>query len=436
MLDHTKARPSLREGFGARERDAVQTRPAKKDKGGSGKLDRQALLLLGVNALFTCANALSGTFVNIYIWKIKNDYALLGWFAVVHQLTMSLTFWLAGKWVKEGNKMNALRIGVLLAAVFYGIVLLLGTRAASYIALLGFVQGISSGLFWLAFNVVYFEITNRDNRDRFNGVAGLLGSVAGMVVPWISGYLITRQSGNAGYRLIFSISLAVFLAGALLTFLLHKRQVDNSYDWRGGFRGIRKRDNPWRIIGLAMVAQGLREGIFGFMVALLVYVSTRSEMKIGNFSLYTSAVALASFYLAGRFLKPRYRHWGMFAGVVMLSAFILPLFWGVSYGTLLIFGIGTAMFIPLYTIPSVSIVFDQIGSNEESVRRREEYIIFRELALNAGRFIGTIAFIAVISRSTAPTVINVMLLAFGSSPILVWLLLRRRLATEMRTARS
>ncbi|MCC3377184.1 MFS transporter [Cohnella sp. REN36] len=427
MLDHTKSRPSLREAFGSRTADAQPARSGSPSKGGA-KLDRQAILLLGVNALFTCANALSGTFVNIYIWKIKNDYTLLGWFAVAHQLTMSLTFWLAGKWVKEGNKMNALRVGVAMSAVFYGIVLLLGTRAADYIALLGFVQGISSGLFWLAFNVVYFEITNRDNRDRFNGVTGLLGSIAGMIVPWISGYLITKSAGNTGYRLIFSISLAVFVAGAVLTFFLHKRKIESRYDWRGGFRGLGRRDNPWRIIGLAMVAQGLREGIFGFMVALLVYISTKSEMKIGNFSLYTSAVALGSFWLAGRLYKPRYRQWGMLAGVLMMSVSILPLFWGVSYGTLLLFGIGTALFFPLYTIPSVSIVFDQIGSDEESVRRREEYIIFRELALNAGRFLGTIVFIAVISRSTAPLVINIMLLAFGSSPILVWLLLRRRLA--------
>lgn len=398
-------------------------------RGGSAKakLDRQAVLLLVVQALFTCGNALSATFVNIYIWKIKHDYALLGWFAVVHQITMSVTFWLAGKWIKEGNKMNALRCGVIAAAAFYGLVLALGTRAAGAVPLLGFVQGISSGLFWLSFNVVYFEITGPGNRDRFNGWAGLLGSLSGMLAPWLSGLLIASSGGNTGYRLIFAISLGIFIAGAALTFGLHRREPTGRYDWRIGWSSLRRPGNPWRPIAWAMVAQGLREGIFGFVIALLVYTSTGSELKLGSFSLYTSAAALLSFWAAGKLFKPTYRYWGMLAGAFMMSLFILPLMWGTGYSELLIFGLGTAVFMPLFSIPSVSVVFDQIGGSEADVRQREERIILRELALNAGRFIGTFVFILCVSRSANPMLIRILLLVFGSSPLLVWLLLRRRL---------
>ncbi|MFC3799761.1 MFS transporter [Cohnella sp. GCM10012308] len=397
-------------------------------KGGkSARFDRQAALLLAVHALFTCGNALSATFVNIYIWKIKQDYALLGWFAVVHQLAMSLTFWLAGKWVKEGNKMNALRGGVIAAAAFYGLVLAFGTRAADAVPLLGLVQGISSGLFWLSFNVVYFEITDPGNRDRFNGWTGLLGSLSGMLAPWLSGILIASSGGNTGYRLIFGISLAIFIAGAALTFGLHKREPAGRYDWRIGLGRLLRAGSPWRAITWAMVAQGLREGIFGFVIALLVYTSTGSEMKLGSFSLYTSAAALISFWIAGRLLKPKGRYWGMFAGAAMLIAFIVPLFWGTGYSQLLIFGLGTAIFVPLYSIPSVSVVFDQIGGNEADVKQREERVILRELALNAGRFIGTIVFIVCVSQSANPTLIRMLLLVFGSSPLLAWAMLRKRL---------
>jgi len=400
---------------------------AKDSAGKRGKLDRQAVLLLAVHALFTCGNALSATFVNIYIWKIKQDYGLLGWFAVVHQLSMSATFWLAGKWVKEGNKMNALRGGVIAAAAFYALVLALGTRAADAVPLLGLVQGVSSGLFWLSFNIVYFEITDRDNRDRFNGWAGLLGSLSGMLAPWLSGILIAGSGGNTGYRLIFAISLAIFVAGAAFTFGLRKREPAGRYDWRIGLGRLLRAGSPWRAITWAMVAQGLREGIFGFVIALLVYTSTGSEMKLGNFSLYTSAAALLSYWIAGRLLKPNRRVWGMLIGAIMLTLFIVPLFWGTGYSQLLVFGLGTAIFVPLYSIPSVSVVFDQIGGSEADVKQREERVVLRELALNAGRFIGTIVFIVCVSRSTNPTLIRVLLLLFGSSPLLVWALLRKRL---------
>lgn len=439
MSEKTKRRWSIGEWLGETDGGAHGADPARKEeavgkdaKKPKEKLSRQALLLLAVNALFAVANALSGTFVNVYIWKIKNDFTLIGWFAVVHQLTMAVTFWLAGKWVKEYNKMNALRVGVAVSALFYGLVLLLGTQAVYYIPLLGIVQGISSGLFWLAFNVVYFEVTDPGNRDRFNGLAGFLGSIAGMIAPWVSGFVITRMEDTSGYRIIFSVSLGVFILGAILSFFLHKRKALANYDWFGGFRSLREAGGPWRTVSLAMVAQGLREGIFGFMIALLVYISTQNEMKLGSFSLVTSAVALCSFWLAGRLLKPKYRKWGMFVGAVMMSVVILPLFWQVNYGTLLAFGIGAALFFPLYSIPGVSVVFDIIGQNDESAKKRVEYVVFRELCLNTGRLISTIAFIIVISQSTAPLVVNSLLLIFGSSPILVWFLMRERLGQEIK----
>ena len=81
-------------------------------------------MLLVVHGLFAIAQALSGTFVNVYIWKVKNDFALIGWFALATQLAGGFTFWLAGKWVKEHNKMIALRLGVGVSALFYVLVLI------------------------------------------------------------------------------------------------------------------------------------------------------------------------------------------------------------------------------------------------------------------------------------------------------------------------
>lgn len=158
----------------------------------TARLDAQSLLLLIVFGLFSLANALSGAFVNVFLWKAASDYSLIGWFAFSQQISSGLTFYCAGKWVKEGNKMNCLRLGIGLAGAFYAVVLWLGKGAVDYIWLLGFILGAAFGAFWLAFNVVYFEVTDPDNRDLFNGWVGLIGSCCGMAAPWASGYLITK----------------------------------------------------------------------------------------------------------------------------------------------------------------------------------------------------------------------------------------------------
>lgn len=166
------------------------------------------------------------------------------------------------------------------------------------------------------------------------------------------------------------------------------------------------------------------------MISLLVYIATTSEQKLGSYALVTSGVSFVSFWLVGRVLKPRYRSRGMLLGVLMVIAAILPFFWKVNYMTLLLFGIGTSLFLPLFTIPMTSSVFDLIGRDEESVKHREEFVILRELALNAGRILGTLLFIAVISQSTSPIVINTLLLVIGSAPFLSWLFMRKVLHPE------
>lgn len=419
----------IRGGSGAlhhalKEKDGSDGQPPK----ARTRLDSQTWLLLAVNGLFAAGNALSGTFVSIYLWKASNNFALIGQFAAIQQVAMALTFWLAGKWVKEHNKMNALRLGVLVAAFFYGLVLLFGTSAAGYVWVLGIVQGLGSGLFWLSFNVVYFEVTDPDTRDRFNGLAGLLGSGAGMLAPWLSGLLITRMSDTNGYRLIFTLSLAVFVLGAVTSFFLKKSKAKGTYDWLFVYRCLSHQGGVWKKVFLAMMAQGVREGVFGFLIALLVYISTGNEMKLGNFSLFTSAVAFVTFYAAGKLLAPRLRKWGMLLGVSGMILVIIPFFWSVSYSTLLIFGLGTSLFIPLYTVPITSAVFDLIGQDEESASRREEYIVLREQGLIAGRLLGTVAFILVVVYSPTPLSINILMLTIGSSPLAVWFLMKGLLA--------
>src|SRR5690606_19321214 len=127
-------------------------------------------------------------------------------------------------------------------------------------------QGMAGGFFWLAFNVVYFEVTGPTNRDRFNGWAGLLGSMAGMLAPWVAGFLITRMKDATGYRLVFAMSLGVFLVAVVVSFCLKKRKVSGRYEWLHGYRHLFDDGNPWRNALPALVAQGVREGVFAFVI--------------------------------------------------------------------------------------------------------------------------------------------------------------------------
>lgn len=390
-------------------------------------LDRQAWLLLAIYASFGFANALSGTFIPVYLWKASGSYLTVALFALAQYSFSGLTFYLCGKWVKEGNKLNCLRVGCLLSGLFYCMVLWLKQSASGMPFVLGAINGIGLGCYWVAYNLIYFEITEPDTRDRFNGSQGLLGAGTGIIAPWLSGLLISWLANERGYTLIFTTSLVIFACCGVISFFIHKRPAQGKYDWLYPFKQWRqytKESKEWRYVFAGITAQGIREGVFLFLINLIVYIATNNEAKVGTYTFVSSLTSLVSFWLCGRILKPQNRQLSMLVGVISLTAVIIPFFWRVDYTMLLIFGVGTALLFPLYIIPITSKVFDMIGATKQSVEHREELIIFREIALTLGRIIGLIPFFIYITWVNTEKGLVWLLLIVGASPIVGWFFMR------------
>ena len=69
------------------------------------------------------------------------------------------------------------------------------------------------GFYWLAFNVLTFEITEPETRDFFNGFLGILTSAGGMVGPMAAGLIISNLVNTKGYPIVFGISLTLICIG-------------------------------------------------------------------------------------------------------------------------------------------------------------------------------------------------------------------------------
>ena len=386
-------------------------------------LNKDAKLLLMISSLFTLANALSSTFVNVYLWKLKQDFLLIGWFNLYQFLAMMITFIIAGKLAKKVDRILILRLGVTILAIFYLVVLLFNKHATDYFSVLGWILGIGQGFYWFAYNILYFEITEPENRDIFNGMNGLVTSFGGMLAPLLSGWFLSKQVGTYGYQKIFFISLIVFFVAVLLSFWFYKRKSEGQYMFKEVIRQTVHQHN-WRHIFFAMVAQGGREGAIVFLIGLLIYISTGNEFSLGTYTAIISGVSLITYYLVGRWIKKNWRRTAMVIGSLMMSIVLLPLFFKTSYTTLMIYGVGTSIFAPLYFIPLTTVVFDVIGENEKSASMRGEYIVIREIGLNVGRILTIIIYLLLI-KWIGKEAIRYLLLISGSLPILAMLMMRQ-----------
>ncbi|UTR09401.1 MFS transporter [Evansella sp. LMS18] len=390
---------------------------------GGPEISRDLILLLVIGGLYSLSVALSNTFVNVYLWKQSGQFMDLAAYNLAVVVLQLLTFILAGRWAKKIDRVVVLRLGVIFLSIFFFTVLFLGENAGSYLLILGSLLGIGYGFYWLSFNILTFEITEPETRDIFNGFLGLLTSFSGMIGPFSAGFLITHMEKLTGYRLIFGVSLGMFLLAVILSFFIKRRAADGQYHLREIIK-LRKKYKNWGRILKANFLQGLREGSFIFVIVLWVYVTTGSELAIGTYGLIASGVSFVVYYCVGRFLKPLYRKKAILIGGIMLYAAIFIILFELSFTRLIIYGVIVSAAYPLLLVPYVSLTYDVIGKGWKAAEMRVEYIVVRELFINSGRIISIAILMAFILLFGEKTGIPFALAILGSGHMLIYWFIR------------
>ncbi|KSU64150.1 hypothetical protein AS034_05550 [[Bacillus] enclensis] len=387
-------------------------------------LTRDLTLLLLIGGLYSLSIALSNTFVNIYLWKQSGEFIDLGIYNLTVVIFQPLTFILAGRLAKKVDRVIVLRFGVIFLAVFYISVLSFGESAEDFLIVLGALLGIGYGFYWLAFNVLTFEITEPETRDFFNGFLGTLTSAGGMLGPILAGYIISRFASFKGYTIVFGISLALFTVAVLLSFFLKRRPASGRYLFVRIFEE-RKHNNNWRLITNAHFFQGLREGTFVFIISVFVFISTGSEFAIGTFGLINSGIAFVGYYVVSRVIKKQFRKRAILLGGMLLYLAIFLIVFDVTYTKLLIYAATIAIAYPILLVPYISMTYDVIGTGWQAAEMRIEYIVVRELFLNLGRIVSVAAFIIAVTYFNQDQSIPILLLILGAGHSLIYFFVKK-----------
>jgi MFS transporter, YQGE family, putative transporter len=391
---------------------------------GDIELKKDIVFLLLIGGLYSMSVALSNTFVNIYLWKQSGEFLDLGIYNLTVVIFQPLTFILAGRWAKKIDRVIVLRIGVIFLASFYLSVLFFGENAGNNLVILGALLGIGYGFYWLAFNVLTFEITEPETRDFFNGFLGTLTSAGGMVGPILAGYIISRFTSFQGYTIVFGLSLGLFSLAVILSFFLKRRPAHGRYFFRRILKE-RKNNENWRLITNAHFFQGLREGTFVFIISVFVFISTGSEFAIGTFGLINSGIAFIGYFLTSRLIKKKYRKRSILAGGLLLYLAIFLIVFDLTYAKLLVYAGVIAIAYPLLLVPYISMTYDVIGKGWKAAEMRIEYIVVREIFINLGRIVSILAFIFTITFFNQEKSIPILLLILGSGHTLIYLFVRK-----------
>lgn len=391
---------------------------------GKIEIQKDLVLLLIVGGLYFLSIALSNTFVNVFLWKKSGQFTDIAIYNLGIVVLQMLTFIIAGKWAKRVDRVIVLRLGVSFLALFYVIVLLFGGDAEHYLFFLGALLGVGFGFYWLAFNVLTFEITEPETRDFFNGFLGLLSSLAGMIGPPFAGWVITSIDHQyTGYRLIFGISLLLFFLAVITSFFLKRRQAKGLFAFKEIFNE-RRRNRNWCSILYAHLFQGLREGTFAFVIVVWVFMTTKSELALGVYGLVQSVVSFFAYYFVTRLVQERFRKKAILIGGLVLYAALALILFRLNFPLLITYGIVISIAYPLLLVPFSSLTYDVIGQSHKAKEMRIEYIVVREMFYNIGRIVSIVLFLFYLRLTGKPEMVAWLLGVLGTGHLLIYFAVR------------
>ncbi|GER66907.1 MFS transporter [Weizmannia acidilactici] len=384
---------------------------------GDIELSKDLVLLLAIGGLYSLSVSLSNSFVNIYLWKQTGEYIDLAVYNLSVVILQPLTFIVAGRWAKKVDRVLVFRIGVAFLALFYLCVLFSRGHASQYIVLLGGLLGVGYGFYWLAYNVLTFEITEPETRDFFNGFMGAFSSIGGMAGPFAAG-LIISAIGKNGYTVVFALSLLLFAIAVVLSFFISPRPAQGRYLFKHVLK--QRSYNPnWKRITNAHFVQGLRDGTFVFMISVFVFLSTGSELSLGTFGLINSFLQFLGYTLVARFVKIKHRQRLIFLGGLLLYAAVFLFIFEVTYPRMLLYAATIALAYPLLLVPYNSMTYDVIGRAWKAAEARIEYIVVLEMFTNSGRITSILLFIVAVTFFNDQVSIRVLMLLIGAGHLCI-----------------
>lgn len=104
----------------------------------------------------------------------------------------------------------------------------------------------------------------------------------------------------------------------------------------------------------------------------------------------------------------------------MLYGALFLILFHMSFTTLLTYGVFIAIGYPLLLVPYLSLTYDVIGRARHARKARIEYIVLRELFLNAGRIVSILFFLIIVSLLKDDVGIPVSLALLGAGHTLIY----------------
>ncbi|MFH1978792.1 MAG: MFS transporter [Patescibacteria group bacterium] len=195
-----------------------------------GKISHGFVSLYVGKTIVMITGGLLGLFLPVFLFNLFNqNFQHVIIFYGVGYLLYGITVFLGVRFLNKFGFRRALRLSVILGALFYVIFYFLDQTNWHYlIPLVIIVLTLYRVCYWLPYHVDFAKFTNKKNRSRQISAINATRGVLGIFLPLISGLLISKF----GFDMLFIIAIVLYLASGIPYFTIPRTKEKFSWGYK------------------------------------------------------------------------------------------------------------------------------------------------------------------------------------------------------------
>ncbi len=306
--------------------------------------------------------------------------------AIVQPLAMITSFYVS----RKKSFLFTQRVGFAFYCLVLVVLCIFGENVAFLYPLFGICISFGAGYYFGIYSVQTMAYTTDENRDMVSGVATMFCSILSLVLPLLSGYIISSFDAYVGYRIVFGIEAVIAFAALFTTTRLTPiAKNENEVSFAKVLSVIIKDKNGRKI----MIANGLdncRSMTIAFYITILIYNFINSEMLVSINSTLGSILAIISAALYGILIKKENRVKAILIAVVITLIPCILMYFTLNAYVLMVFYAVYSFFTIFMSTPILNTHFKVMENLPSFQGMGAQIHTVREIFVATGRILGIV----------------------------------------------
>ena len=264
------------------------------------KLINNYKVLFSLRTLKNILTNFVDSFLVLYFLDISDKNIIpLGIYKLVAIIATYSVIFLLRNFTKSKNRVNLMRIGMVLDFAYFLTIILLKDKIVKYIYLVGLLYGLEEGFYYSIYNILESDGITNEDRAKFAGTYTAIESILSIIFPLVFGSLIYKT----GFLKSLIVVFIIVTIRLILSFIYKDNNVPtgNKTNMKKFFE-LTNKDNRFKQIYKVEFLNGIvySEAAFSYIVTIYIIKVFSNSFSLGVF---TSIFSMITFVVGIMFAK-------------------------------------------------------------------------------------------------------------------------------------